>query len=203
MTEEEKEKRRIRDRAYENRPAVKARRKAARQLLKVTDPEKACRTTRTYRKRHPDRILAYKRKRRENNPEKVNQERRDWGRKNRAKVAIYNVQSKLKRQGIHLGPIDYAKWEETLKAFDYKCLYCRNSYECLDHVVPVTKGGTNHHTNCVPACNRCNTSKGNRDLLYWLTHYKIPKEGLSRPYDWEPPLKSSNLIPTVHSATIT
>lgn len=47
------------------------------------------------------------------------------------------------------------------------CAWCGHSVECgaslsLDHVVPHSNGGSNHETNLVTACERCNKSRGNR-----------------------------------------
>jgi len=52
----------------------------------------------------------------------------------------------------------------------YRCQYCLRSQldlrhrECLtrDHLVPLSRGGTNEWTNVVTACSSCNTRKGNR-----------------------------------------
>ncbi len=52
----------------------------------------------------------------------------------------------------------------------YRCQYCDRSpldlrgRECLtrDHLVPLSRGGTNEWTNVVTACSTCNTRKGNR-----------------------------------------
>jgi hypothetical protein len=49
------------------------------------------------------------------------------------------------------------------------CAYCGESVEdgaslTLDHVLPVVKGGTNHASNLVTACIRCNMHKGKRNL---------------------------------------
>jgi 5-methylcytosine-specific restriction endonuclease McrA len=52
----------------------------------------------------------------------------------------------------------------------YRCLFCGRSEiqlgfrECLtrDHLVPLSRGGTNDWTNVVTACSTCNTRKGNR-----------------------------------------
>jgi 5-methylcytosine-specific restriction endonuclease McrA len=52
---------------------------------------------------------------------------------------------------------------------DYRCQFCgRRSIElrpreCLtrDHLVPMSRGGTNDWTNVVTACSACNTRKGN------------------------------------------
>jgi len=52
----------------------------------------------------------------------------------------------------------------------YRCQYCHRSQvelkprECLtrDHLVPLSRGGTNDWTNVVTACSTCNTRKGNQ-----------------------------------------
>ncbi len=52
---------------------------------------------------------------------------------------------------------------------DYRCQYCHRTQaelrhrECLtrDHLVPISRGGTNEWTNVVTACSSCNTRKGN------------------------------------------
>ena len=52
---------------------------------------------------------------------------------------------------------------------DYRCQYCHRTQaelkhrECLtrDHLVPLSRGGTNDWTNVVTACSNCNTRKGN------------------------------------------
>jgi 5-methylcytosine-specific restriction endonuclease McrA len=53
---------------------------------------------------------------------------------------------------------------------EYSCQFCGRSQhdlrfrECLtrDHLVPLSRGGTNDWTNVVTACSTCNTRKGNR-----------------------------------------
>jgi 5-methylcytosine-specific restriction endonuclease McrA len=53
---------------------------------------------------------------------------------------------------------------------DYRCQFCGRAgndlrhRECLtrDHLVPISRGGTNEWTNVVTACSTCNTRKGNR-----------------------------------------
>lgn len=52
----------------------------------------------------------------------------------------------------------------------YRCQYCHRwqvelrPRECLtrDHLVPLSRGGTNDWSNVVTACSSCNTRKGNR-----------------------------------------
>lgn len=49
------------------------------------------------------------------------------------------------------------------------CAYCGASVEqgaslSLDHLKPHSKGGSNHETNLVTCCARCNSSRGNRSV---------------------------------------
>lgn len=41
----------------------------------------------------------------------------------------------------------------------YRCAYCRNRAETIDHVVPRARGGVNSWENCVAACFPCNNRK--------------------------------------------
>lgn len=49
------------------------------------------------------------------------------------------------------------------------CVYCQQSVELgaslsLDHVKPHSKGGSNHESNLITCCSRCNSSRGNRSM---------------------------------------
>lgn len=49
------------------------------------------------------------------------------------------------------------------------CVWCGDAVETgaqltLDHLVPAIKGGSNHESNLVTACARCNSSRGARSV---------------------------------------
>jgi len=53
-----------------------------------------------------------------------------------------------------------------------KCVYCRieldeNSF-MLDHIIPVSKGGTNKKFNLVTSCEKCNQRKQNQEPMQFL-----------------------------------
>jgi len=49
-----------------------------------------------------------------------------------------------------------------------RCSYCgANDHPSLDHLLARHAGGTDSAENLVPACRRCNSSKGKRDVLEW------------------------------------
>lgn len=62
------------------------------------------------------------------------------------------------------GPED--KWNavriKALRRDDYTCRYCGGKADCVDHVVPVSQGGSDTLENAVAACTECNAAKGAR-----------------------------------------
>lgn len=51
-----------------------------------------------------------------------------------------------------------------------ECFYCGeklNNFYHVDHVVPLSRGGTNHCGNIVIACPSCNSSKSNKYITEW------------------------------------
>ena len=47
------------------------------------------------------------------------------------------------------------------------CEYCGGPCETTDHVVPLIRRGANVASNLVPACLRCNSSKGSLLVSEW------------------------------------
>lgn len=81
---------------------------------------------------------------------------------------------------------DPAKWTPRLHERDWlpltRYIYRRDGYVCtycgdengpfeVDHVVPVTRGGSNAPDNLCVACKPCNSSKGDRLLSEWRGRY--------------------------------
>lgn len=65
-----------------------------------------------------------------------------------------------------------AKVKEAIKLeFNHCCAYCGSKSKrlTLDHVLASSKGGVNSWFNLVPACAKCNSSKGSKNLTDWYT----------------------------------
>lgn len=65
------------------------------------------------------------------------------------------------------------EWEDLLKKFDYRCVRCgihaeatRDGLLTVDHVVPLSRGGTGYIDNIQPLCRSCNSWKGTRTVDY-------------------------------------
>ena len=48
------------------------------------------------------------------------------------------------------------QWRST----NTQCAYCTDLATAVDHIIPVTRGGTNERTNLAPTCTSCNSRKG-------------------------------------------
>lgn len=65
-----------------------------------------------------------------------------------------------------------------LKRDRFTCRYCgvrAVRLEC-DHILPLSRGGTNDEHNLTTACFSCNRSKGNKTLAEWkgVTNAVVP-----------------------------
>lgn len=89
---------------------------------------------------------------------------------------------KRKREGRHSaktrkarlrgseGSYSLREWEDLCEKYNYTCLRCgaSGSDVCLtiDHVIPVSKGGSNTIDNLQPLCGSCNSKKNNKYIDY-------------------------------------
>ena len=54
--------------------------------------------------------------------------------------------------------------------FNHQCAYCGSAGDLqVEHVIPISKGGGHHLGNIVPACRRCNYSKGDKLAHQWYS----------------------------------
>ena len=60
-----------------------------------------------------------------------------------------------------------SQWRDIKVAYGHRCVYCGRKMQRLtmDHVIPLSKGGSHTVQNVVPACMSCNSKKGDRSPL--------------------------------------
>lgn len=70
------------------------------------------------------------------------------------------------------GPLRPETIAAVLAAAEGHCEWCTRAAELtLDHIVPVSRGGTNDRSNLAAACWDCNQSKGDRLPSEWVPRY--------------------------------
>lgn len=81
----------------------------------------------------------------------------------RERQRVANHNARAVQAGLR-ADLSLAQWMETLADFNGLCAYCQERpYEHLEHFIPLTAGGGTTISNVVPACGRCNWSKGSDD----------------------------------------
>lgn len=75
------------------------------------------------------------------------------------------------------GEMSWPQWTALVTAYGSKCLCCgaRGTPDSLtmDHIIPVSKGGTSWPDNFQPLCGRCNSSKGANNTDYRPANWEI------------------------------
>ena len=70
--------------------------------------------------------------------------------------------------------LKFRQWRQSIHKFTKKsCIYCGNTSESIDHILPRSKGGLSTTVNCVPACLACNGDKSNNEAFYWYRGQKF------------------------------
>lgn len=68
------------------------------------------------------------------------------------------------------GSHTFEEWQEVKSKFNNTCPCCAKSEPeialSVDHIVPVSKGGTNYISNIQPLCRSCNSKKNNKTIVY-------------------------------------
>ena len=89
--------------------------------------------------------------------------------KNRESVRIHQQRHKLKRKNI-IGKFTLIEWKNLKKQYNYICPCCKTKAPIIkltiDHIVPVSKKGTNYIYNIHPLCLSCNVKKGIKIIKY-------------------------------------
>ena len=141
------------------------------------------------RERHRAGSLRWQRE----NPDARRKLARDYGRRNRKKVAAIGRAWRKSNPDRHIahqhqrkariisvgGTYSRQEWLDLCTACAQRCLCCGRSDLPLtvDHVIPVSKGGSNSIDNIQPLCGRCNSAKGTQIIDYrqidWMTRDEL------------------------------
>lgn len=100
--------------------------------------------------------------------EKTRAKARTWRLRNREKAKDLSRVSKAKRRARILEAPGTTSRRQLKHRWDYyggRCWICGENANSIDHVIPLSKGGSNWPSNLRPACLTCNSRKGARELL--------------------------------------
>lgn len=142
------------NRAWRELHREKLRKKAReyKRRLRAANPEKSREYEREWRAANP----GYHREWRAANPEKCREALRKWRVANPEKCREHDRRRRALKRATTV-----EKFDEPEKA---PCYLCGGPPEHLDHIVPLSRGGTHTPDNVAWACAPCNLSKGSKTL---------------------------------------
>lgn len=139
-------------------------------------------SARDWKRRNKERMREYNARQRAEHPERS---KRWWAsltgekrqrylkdkrrRANTPKGRLYSLNRFHQRRSLIKKGDVTPKWIKQLRQTQTHCAYCGCKFTAdlrstIDHVIPISKGGTHTKDNIVLACQSCNSSKGNRIL---------------------------------------
>ena len=122
-----------------------------------------------------ERYRANQRKWRLANPERMSIYRKKWLEANREFARISHLSAEQKRRAARRkasGEIPTNVWISRVLEFNSHCAYCLQPLDTsyhMEHMYPLSRGGSHTIDNVVPACPTCNYKKSDKTLLEFVS----------------------------------
>jgi 5-methylcytosine-specific restriction endonuclease McrA len=118
-------------------------------------------------KRKPDTLREQKRRHYLRHYDRYKARQRTYNRTPEGRTALRrnNLRS---RYGIADVGHTEADWLRLLAQHDGKCFYCGEPATERDHILPLSRGGSDYIGNILPSCRGCNNSKDKKLLVEFL-----------------------------------
>lgn len=87
----------------------------------------------------------------------------------KARRVVYERNRQLKKIG-NLGSHNLEEWEILKAQYNWMCLFCKKQEPGIkltkDHIIPISKGGSNNIENIQPLCRSCNSKKATKIINF-------------------------------------
>ncbi|MFD7705700.1 HNH endonuclease [Streptomyces sp. NPDC059786] len=120
-----------------------------------------------------------------------------WARANpelRAAIAAQHKAARRAWEKLNPGSvgIDGREWRKLVRRYRHRCAYCGGNEGGIhmDHVIPLSRGGRHAIGNVLPACQKCNLSKGAKLVAEWKRDEAVWSQDEKQPPRTSPPLSA-------------
>jgi 5-methylcytosine-specific restriction endonuclease McrA len=149
---------------YEKARATLPHRVEARRKYQEEQKEQISEYKKRWSEENYERVAAYKRAYYERYREEVIARSKEWAGDNLEKVKRFKANNRRKRRAAKTasgGHFTVEEFDALCSVYGYACLGCGATDRVLeaDHVVPLTKGGSDEISNIQPLCGECNRRK--------------------------------------------
>jgi 5-methylcytosine-specific restriction endonuclease McrA len=128
--------------------------------------EKVREYNKSYKEENSERLVELRRLHYENNPDRYRELSRRYRQNNPEKMREIRA-ARRARMAAAEGRFTAEEWLALCEKYDNRCLCCGAQEKLsVDHVIPLSRGGTNYIDNLQPLCSPCNSSKGTKIIDY-------------------------------------
>jgi len=132
-------------------------------------PETMKQVAARYRAKNAAQIAEAVARWRRENPERVKTNATAWRANNRSTVYAGNARRRALLRSVESLQVSGRDWERLCARHGNRCAYCGEAKKLtMDHVIPLTRSGRHSIGNILPACQKCNSSKGAKLLIEWI-----------------------------------
>ena len=144
-----------------------AERRAAGKRWYEENKESALEASRRWHAANPDKVREAHRKYHAENPHRRGEFRRNWRSANKLKDRAATERRRALKMNAPTVTFTAEQWAQRVAYWGGRCYLgipdlCTGDAEVMDHVKPLSKGGSHMLANLRPACQACNSSKNNR-----------------------------------------
>ena len=138
-----------------------------RNWYKIND-KKVISRVRAYHASNRDELNIQRAVRAARNPEQTNASREKWKNANKEKWDASRIKALHKRRLLKGQQSKMIPVKNIIRLRNQPCHYCGSTKIIqLDHVIPISRGGSDSEGNLVSACRTCNLSKGFKFVMEW------------------------------------
>lgn len=94
--------------------------------------------------------------------EEIRAYRSEWKRKNRLRATATEERRRVAKRNAPTVDFTHEQLKARFSMWSMSCWMCADPATAMDHVKPISAGGSHMLANLRPACSRCNSSKGGR-----------------------------------------
>lgn len=93
---------------------------------------------------------------------------KQWRKDNNSRVNFWTSQRRKRLKNV-IGSHNFGEWETIKAQYNWTCPHCNKQEPQIkltqDHIIPISKGGSNNIDNIQPLCGRCNSKKSAKILI--------------------------------------
>ena len=145
-------------------PQNRGNRRAQKARYRKKYPEKCAAAKKRWQRKYPEKCAEHARRYRCRYPEKQKSRKQAYVLRHPEQLAFRRARGaayRARKAGALVSDFTAKQWIAMKGAYGHRCAYCERKMLRLtmDHITPLSQGGSHTLANIIPACQQCNSKK--------------------------------------------